>query len=72
MHGLVKIHFSLDNIFIRFSTKLHRQVAGITYCAARVANFYLLGVFHANQISKAISSINFAKSFVNFIDDTMI
>ena len=64
--------FSLDNIFIRFGTKLHRQVAGITSCAARVPNLNLVGVFNANQMSKAISSINFAKPFLNFIDDTMI
>ena len=34
----------LDNIFIRFDTKLYRQVAGIpigTNCAALVANLFL-------------------------------
>ena len=36
--------FSLDNIFIRFATKLKRQVVGIplgTNCAPLVANLFL-------------------------------
>ena len=36
--------FLLDNIFIRFGTKLYRQVVGIpmgTYCAPLVANLFL-------------------------------
>ena len=37
--------FLLDNIFIRFGTKLYRQVVGIpmsTYCAPLVADLFLL------------------------------
>ena len=36
--------FSLNNIFIRFGTKLYRQVVGIpmgTYCAPLVADLFL-------------------------------
>ena len=45
MHGLVKMYvtFLLDSIFIRFGTKLHRQV-GIpigTNCAPLVADLFL-------------------------------
>ena len=49
MHGLVKMKcdalaFLLDNIFIRFCTKLYRKVAGIpmgTNCAPVVAHLFL-------------------------------
>ena len=49
MHGLVKMYvmrqpFLLDNIFIRFGTKLYRQVVGIpmgTDCAPLVADVFL-------------------------------
>ena len=46
MHGLVKIYvtFLLDSIFIRFGTKLYRQVFGIpigTNCAPLVADLFL-------------------------------
>ena len=48
MHGLVKMYdaltFLLDNIFIRFGTKLYRQVVGIpmgTNCAPLVADLLL-------------------------------
>ena len=50
MHGHVKMYvmrsvpFLLDNIFIRFGTKLYRQVVGIpmgTNCAPLVADLFL-------------------------------
>ena len=47
MHGRVKMYvmtFLLDNIFIRFGTKLYRQVVGIpmgTNCAPLVAELFL-------------------------------
>ena len=52
MHGQVKMYvsvcdaltFLLDNIFIRFGTKLYRQVVGIplgTNCAPLVADLFL-------------------------------
>ena len=43
------LSFLLDNIYIRFGTKLYRQIVGIpmgTNCAPRVADcFYLDGMF---------------------------
>ena len=47
MHGqnvCDALAFLLDNIFIRFGTKLYRQVVGIpmgTYCAPLVADLFL-------------------------------
>ena len=47
MHGLAKMYvmtFLLENIFIRFGTKLYRQVVGIpmgTNCAPLVADLFL-------------------------------
>ena len=48
MHGHVKMYvigcFLLDNIFIRFGTKLYRQVVGIPMganCAPLVADLFL-------------------------------
>ena len=44
MHGLVKMTFLLGNIFIRFGTKLYKQVVGIpigTHCALLVAYLFL-------------------------------
>ena len=38
------LHYLLDNIFIRFGSKLYRQVVGIpmgTYCAPLVADLFL-------------------------------
>ena len=38
------LHYLLDNIFIRFGSKLYRQIAGIpmgTYCAPLVADLFL-------------------------------
>ena len=38
------LHYLLDNIFIRFGTKLYRQIVGIpmgTYCAPLVADLFL-------------------------------
>ena len=39
------LHYLLDNIFIRFGSKLYRQIVGIpmgTYCAPLVADLILL------------------------------
>ena len=39
------LHYHLDYIFIRFSSKLYRQIVGIpmgTYCASLVAGLILL------------------------------
>ena len=46
IHGLIKMHVidALDNICIRFGTKLYRHVVGIpmgTYCAPVVANLFV-------------------------------
>ena len=38
------LHYLLDNIFIRFGSKLYRQIVGIpmgTYCAPLVADLFL-------------------------------
>ena len=38
------LHFLLDNIFIRFGSKLYRQIVGTqmgTYCAPLVADLFL-------------------------------
>ena len=38
------LHYLLDNIFIRFDSKLYRQIVGIpmgTYCAPLVADLFL-------------------------------
>ena len=38
------LYFLLDNIFIRFGSKLYRQILGIpmgTYCGPLVADFFL-------------------------------
>ena len=44
------LHYLLDNIFIRFDTKLHRQIVGIpkgTNCVPLVADvFFLLEGLH--------------------------
>ena len=42
--GLLRISFLLDNIYIRFGTKLYRQIVGIpmdTNCAPLVADLFL-------------------------------
>ena len=42
--GLVTLHYLLDNIFIRFGSKLYRQIVGIpmgTNCAPLVADLFL-------------------------------
>ena len=49
MHGHIKLYvmrwyFLLDNIFIRFGTKLYRKVVGIpmgTNCAPLLADLFL-------------------------------
>ena len=59
-------HYLLDNILIRFGSKLHRQIVGIpmgTYCAPLVTDLFLFCYER---------DFNFAKLFQNFIDDTMI
>ena len=43
-YGLARIIFLLDNIYIRFGTKLYRQIVGIpmgTNCAPLVADLFL-------------------------------
>ena len=40
----IALHYLLDNIFIRFGSKLYRQIVGIpmdTYCAPLVADLFL-------------------------------
>ena len=45
MQGLVKMYVPfLDNIFVRFGTKLYRQVVGIpmgSYCASLLVDLFL-------------------------------
>ena len=56
MHGHVKMTFSLDNIFIRFGTKLYRQVVGIpidTYCATLVEDLFLF--FYERELMIRVS-----------------
>ena len=39
------LHYLLDNIFIKFGSKLYRQIVGIpmvTNCAPRVADLFLI------------------------------
>ena len=39
------LHYRLDNIFIRFGSKLYRQIVGIpmgTNCALLVADFFFV------------------------------
>ena len=41
------LHFLLDNKFIRFGSKLYRQIVGIpmvTYCAPLVADLFLFAI----------------------------
>ena len=42
--ALIALHYLLDNIFIRFGSKLYRQIVGIpmgTKCALLVADLFL-------------------------------
>ena len=42
------LHYLLDNIFIRFGSKLHRQIVGIpmgTNCAPLVKDLFILASF---------------------------
>ena len=57
------LSFLLDNIFIRFSTKLYRQVVGIpmgTYCAPLVADLFLFyyEVFYDDKQPDVINAFN--------------
>ena len=72
------LHYRLDNIFIRFGSKLYRQIAGIpigTNCASLVADLFLfcydrdfmLSLSDNNQtdIIKAFNSIS------RYLDDLL-
>ena len=44
MYCLVKMYVMLDNVFIKFGTKLYRKVVSITmgtYCAPLIADLFL-------------------------------
>ena len=53
------LHYLLDNIFIRYGSKLYRQIVGIpmgTNCAPLVADLFLLG--HKRDFMLSLSDNN--------------
>ena len=70
--------YLLDNIFIRFGTKLYRQTTGIligTYCALLVADLFLF--CYERDLMKSLSRENQAdiieafKSTSRYLDDLL-
>ena len=62
--GLVRMYassFLLDNIYIRFGTKLYRQIVGIpigTNCAPLVADLFLAHIIKAfNSTSRYLDNL---------------
>ena len=68
------IHYLLDNTFIRFGSKLYKQIVGIplgTYCAPMVADLFLFcyerdfmqSLSHNKQT--VIEAFNFTSRYLN-------
>ena len=76
--GLVRMYILLDNIYIRFGTKLYRQIVGIplgTNCAHFVADLFLF--CYERDFMKYLSSDNQAdvikafNSTSRYLDDLL-
>ena len=66
------LSFLLDNIYIRFGTKLYRQIVGIpmgTNCAPLVADLFLF--CYERDFMKDLSSDNQADSTSRYLDDLL-
>ena len=62
------LHHLLDNIFVRFGSKLYRHIVGVpmgTNCAPLVADLFLFR-YERDFLNKAIGIINCAKTFSKF------
>ena len=63
------LHYLLDNIFIRFGSKLYRQIVGIpigTICAPLVADLFLL--CYERDVMLSLSAFN---STSRYLDDLL-
>ena len=79
------LHYFLDNIFIRFGSKLYRQIVGIlmgTVCAPLVADLFLLSYegdfmvslsdFNQTDIINQTDTIEAFNSTYRYLDDLIL